>query len=209
MRRAVLSIALNVSSLLAPSMATLYVVQRVSWDDMLFSVLPYALYTLVFPILWLLRNKLPFNTLASVFLATLLGLGFLLQIRGGLNFSTASIQLWVLLFSGLMFGARAAILATAASLIGFVIAGAAILNNWVPPVETSFWSQDDPMVWLRAGILLAIFGLTSATAVAKTIARLDNESKKLRASLERETAQNRALELAEKEQSKILTAYCR
>ncbi len=202
MRRVVLAAGLNVSSILAPSMAAFYLAQTADWAAALFSILPYALYTLVFPGLWLLRNKLRFDIMASAFLAALLGLGFILQLRGGLNFSSASIQLWVLLLAGLVFGVRAVIAATAVSLLGFALAGAAILNGWVPPVETSFWNQNEPVVWLRAGLLLGIFGITSALAVASTIARMDQETKQLRASLARETAQLRALELAEKEQAK-------
>jgi signal transduction histidine kinase/CheY-like chemotaxis protein len=203
MRRAVLAIGLNVAAILTPSMAALFIVQRADWEGGGPFIVPYTLYTLVFPLLWLLRKKIPFDTLALVFLAALMGLGFLLQLRGGLNFSIASIQLWVLLLSGLVFGASAVLLTTAISLLGFALSGAAILNNWVPPLETTFWNPDDPMVWLRGGILLAIFGLTSATAVASTISRLDKESTQLRASLDKQTAQNKALALAEKERSKI------
>jgi hypothetical protein len=93
MRRAVLAIGLNVAAILTPSMAALFIVQRADWEGGGPFIVPYTLYTLVFPLLWLLRKKIPFDTLALVFLAALMGLGFLLQLRGGLNFSIASIQL--------------------------------------------------------------------------------------------------------------------
>ncbi len=203
MRRIVLTIALNVSSILAPCMAALYVGQRLDADPSVVRMLPIALYTLVFPVIKLLQPKLTINTAACLFLAALLGLCFILQIRSGLNFSTAAIQIWILLFSGLVFGARAVIAATIISLFLFALAAAAIFNNWVPPIDTTFWTQDDPLIWIRAGILLAVFGITSAYAVATTITRLDKESKQLKASLNREMDQRKALELAESEQRKI------
>jgi signal transduction histidine kinase/CheY-like chemotaxis protein len=203
MRRIVLSIALNVSSILAPCMAALYIIQQLESDPSDMRILPLTIYTLVFPLLRLLRPKLAFNTTAVLFLAALLGLAFILQVRTGLNFSTAAIQIWILLFAGLVFGARAVIAATIISLFFFTVAAAAVFNNWVQPIGTNFWSQYDPLVWLRSGILLAVFGITSASAVASTITRLDKESKELRASLDRETAQRKALELAATEKAKI------
>jgi signal transduction histidine kinase/ActR/RegA family two-component response regulator len=203
MRRTILALGLNAAAILTPAIAVVFITQRIETNTDWPTALPYILYTLVFPLLWLLQQRLSFNATAAVFIAALLGLGFIVQIRGGLNFSTAAIQVWILLLSGLLFGPRAVLLTTTISLLGFALSGVAILNNWVPPTVDSFWSQDDPLVWLRSGILLAVFGITSATAVATTISRMDNESVQLRASLERESAQNRALALAEKEQESI------
>lgn len=206
MKRTVLATGLNVSAILAPSMAAFYLAQRLNWASGILPIVPYALFTLIFPVIWLLRKRLPFGLTANLFLAALLGLGFMLQLRGGLNFSTASIQLWILLFSGLVFGARAVLFTTAISLIGFILAGTAILNQWVPPIETSFWNQSDPYVWVRSGILLAMFGITSATAVASTITRLERQSQQLKASLDREIQQRRELEEAEKEKTRVREA---
>jgi signal transduction histidine kinase/ActR/RegA family two-component response regulator len=204
LRERVLTNALIMASMAGPLISVLGAWQLFAQQELQWMQILRFSYTLLFPVLFLLRKRLSHHSLAVTFIALLLGMGFLVQTRGGLSMSSAAVQLMTLILSGLLFGTRGAVIALVVSLCGFILSGYMVLNGIVPTISQSIWDPSIPLVWVRNGIILTLFGGLSALAVTVTVKRLEMEADKLRDSLQREQHHRIALEIAEQNREAAL-----
>lgn len=191
--------AIRISSWAAPISSVLLLISfQVNNDANLIGWVLFAL-SLLFPILLLIKDRLNLKIKGSIYLGLMLFLGVLALFRGSIGIVQASLQLWILLFAGLIFGVRGILVTLLINLIGLAIVGYAMTTGLVPPIPESFWNPVLPNVWIRSGVTLALFGSSSAIAVAIIVNQLEQETIKLRQSLAREQDQRLALEAVERD----------
>jgi signal transduction histidine kinase/ActR/RegA family two-component response regulator len=195
----ILNMALKVSAIFVPGVAGILIFQVLLNGNLNFITIVLSIYCLGFPALWLVRKKLSFNTLGVSYLCLMLLLAFMLQLRGGLTTSTASVQIIVFILSGMLFGSRGVFACLGLSLLSFSVAGFSVVNGLVPPLSETLWDAQLASTWFRAGIILAVFGSAAAMSVSYALSRLEQETARLQASLSREKTQRLALEQAELE----------
>jgi hypothetical protein len=96
-----------------------------------------GLYTLAFPALRLLMDRLGFRASALFFLL-LLGLTcFFIGTRGGAAVGNVGLSLVLVLLSALFFGKRGALVGSAGILLAFTLAGVMLMSGRLPPVDTA------------------------------------------------------------------------
>ena len=117
--------------------------------------------------------------------------------RGGISVSQAILQIGALLLAGLIFGVRGVVTALLINLTGFAIVGYSMTSGLMAPASEIICPLS--YVWIRSGILMTLFGGSSAVAVAIIVSRLDQKADELRNSLAREQEQRLALETPEKD----------
>ena len=134
---AILRSALGVSAIVAPLVSLQIVLVELIAGSVPPRTIALSLYPLAFPLLWMLQKRLGRRRTGFIYLALMLLMAFLLQLRGGLSFAQAVVQLWVLLLAGLIFGVRGVAVGLALSLLGFLTAAYLVLNGFVPAVDVS------------------------------------------------------------------------
>lgn len=202
----ILRSAIRIVAIGAPLVSVIIAVNAYLEDNLNLRTVLLCIYPLVFPLLWATQDWFSQSRRASIFLGLMLFMSFLLQVRGGLTFSHASIVLWILLLAGLIFGLRGVMLALSVSLATLGIAAYLLASGIAPPIDLWMWSYDNPEYWIRAAIVLALFGGTSASAVVYIVQRLDKETRSLSASLEREKRQRTELEKTKLEKENAIRA---
>jgi len=206
MQDSILRSAIRIVAIGAPLVSIVIVVNSYLEDHLNLRTVLLGIFTLVFPLLWAIQDWLSQSRRASIFLGLMLLMSFLLQARGGLTFTHASLVLWILLLAGLIFGLRGVLLALSISLASMGVAGYLLVSGIAPPIEVWMWAHDNPEYWIRAAIVLALFGGTSASAVVYIVQRLDKETQNLRASLGREKQQRIELEKTKLEKENAIRA---
>jgi len=206
MQDSILRSAIRIVAIGAPLVSIVIVVNSYLEDHLNLRTVLLGIFTLVFPLLWAIQDWLSQSRRASIFLGLMLLMSFLLQARGGLTFAHASLVLWILLLAGLIFGLRGVLLALSISLASMGVAGYLLVSGIAPPIEVWMWAHDNPEYWIRAAIVLALFGGTSASAVVYIVQRLDKETQNLRASLGREKQQRIELEKTKLEKENAIRA---
>lgn len=199
LRRRVLDGAMAVSAIVLPFIGALILAQAYIHGALGPATVIPCLYSLAFPALWLLRARLSVATGGVTFLALMLLMAFVVQLRGGLTVAPATLQLVVLILAGLLFGHRGVAVTLAINLLSYAAAGYAVLSGITPPISHTLWDPSYPMVWIRGGLVLTLFGGATAVLVSYVVARLASESDNYRVSLLREQSQRDALRRAEKE----------
>ncbi|MFT4886590.1 MAG: signal transduction histidine kinase/CheY-like chemotaxis protein [Pseudohongiellaceae bacterium] len=126
-------------------------------------------------------------------------IGIMMLFRGSVAIAQASLQLWILLLAGLIFGVRGVLVTLFINLTAIAVAGYAVTTGLTPPISEVLWNPALPNVWIRSGLILALFGSSSALTVAVIVNQLEKETNLLRQSLAREQEQRHALEVAEKD----------
>lgn len=199
LRLRIINSALRVTAFAAPFISILILGSSFLNDNLDLRTWLLSAYPLVFPVLVLLKNKLSLQVRGTVFLSLMMLMGFLVLFRGGISIAQAALQLWILLIAALLFGVRGVVITLLINLSGFAVAGYVVVNGMLPPFSESMWNPDYPSVWLRGGIILALFGGSSAAAVAIIVNQLEQEKNKLKQSLAREQQQRLSLEIARNE----------
>lgn len=161
---------------------------------------------LLFAILFLINDRLSLKVKGTLYLGLMLLIGQILLFRGSVAIAQASLQLWILLFAGLMFGVRGVFVTLLISLTGIAVAGYAVTAGLSAPIADTFWNPALPNIWIRGAFILVLFGSSCAVAIAGIVNQLEQETIKLRQSLAREQAQRQALELAESENQRAQSA---
>lgn len=202
----ILRSAIRIVAIGAPLVSIVIVVNSYFEDHLNLRTVLLGIFTLLFPLLWAIQDWLSQSRRASIFLGLMLLMSFFIQARGGLTFSHAALVLWILLLAGLIFGLRGVLLALSISLATLGIAGYLLVSGIAPPIEAWMWSHENPEYWIRAAIVLALFGGTSASAVVYIVQRLDIETQSLRASLDREKQQRIELEKTKLEKENAIRA---
>lgn len=162
--------------------------------------------TSVFPLLWLLRNRLSQQVVAIVLLV-LLGLSTLaILARGGLTTSSGAIPVLMIVLAGLFFGRVGSFLALLGALLVLCIAGVAVVYQWFPPINLVLWDPHASRTWVRAAVALGVFGGGMAMAVTYVFECMQRENEVLQQALLREAAERSAKEQAEAEREQARTA---
>ncbi|MFK7865269.1 MAG: response regulator [Pseudohongiellaceae bacterium] len=206
LRSRIVNSALRITAIAAPFISLLILASSFLNDELNLRTWLLCAYPLVFPVLVLLKDKLSIKQRGTVFLSLMMLMGFLVLFRGGISIAQAALQLWILLLAALLFGTRGVIITLAINLSGFAVAGYAIVNGLLPPFADSMWNPDYAAVWIRGGSILALFGGSSAIAVAIIINELERDKNQLRESLTREQSQRKALEDAKNENLQVQQA---
>lgn len=199
LRLKIVDSALRITAFAAPFISFLILVASYLNEELNLRTWLICAYPLVFPILVLLKNKLSLQIRGTVFLSLMMLMGFLVLFRGGISIAQAALQLWILLIAALLFGVRGVAVTLLINLTGFAVAGYLVINGLSPTFTDSMWNPEYPLVWVRGGIVLALFGGASAFAVAKIVNQLERDKNKLKQSLAREQQQRIALEEAKTE----------
>lgn len=191
--------AIRISSWATPVISILLLISFFVNND--FSQLGWVIFALssLFPILLLTKDRLNLKTKGSIYLGLMLVIGVFVLLRGGVAIAQASLQLWILLFAGLIFGVRGVIVTLLINLTGIAVVGYVVTTGLVPPIPETFWNPALSNVWIRSAIILTVFGSSCAIAVAVIVNQLEQETIKLRQSLAREQEQRQALETVERE----------
>ena len=200
----VLKAALAVAAIATPAVSLLGVWQLAARGELQWIYTLRFSLALVFPLLFLCRNRFSTPVLTRIFIFLLLSVGFIVQSRGGLTMTSAAVQLMTLILAGLLFGARGVVITLLLSLCSFALAGYLVLSGTVDPIAQAMWNPELPMVWVRNGMIFTLFGGASALAVAYTVRLLEAETNKLRQSLKREQHHRIALEMAEQDREAAL-----
>ncbi len=197
--REVLDKALLVSALGLPLLSSLVLANAIVQNKPTGLVIGVCIATLLFPLLWLVRKLLSFRT-AAVLLLLLLGMATMaLQLRGGLITATGAIPILMIVLSGLFFGRVGSLCCLLLSLLSIAVAGYAVLNDLVLPVDFSSWDPTTVYPWVRGAVALLVFGGGTATAVIFVCERLELETRDLQLAREREMATNLQKQHAEAE----------
>lgn len=204
LRERVLTNAIRIAAVAAPLIGTITLTQLVLQGEVTLARLLRLSFTLLFPLLLLVRRLIPTRIQTILFLFLLLSMTLLVQMRGGLSMSTAAVQLMILMLSALLFGPRGVFVTLFATLCSFSFAAFLVLTNRVPAIMESLWDPNEPLTWLRNGIILTLFGGVSALTVNFTVRKLEDEAEKLRGSLQRELHNRIALEMAEQDREAAL-----
>lgn len=204
LRSRVLNNAINVSAVAAPLAGVILFAQTYASNQLSLSTLLSCIYTVAFPLLAVVSARLTIRTSGIIYISLMMFLTFLIQLGGGITVSATALQLLILILAGVLFGVRGVVLTLVINLASFSLAGFALLNGYVPPIDELLWDPSLPMVWVRAGLILTFFGGASAMAVTYTIARLEQETHNLQKSLEREKSQHSELENAERQKAEAV-----
>lgn len=167
-----------------------------SVDSALIAVLTW---TLVFPLLWLLRKRLPLAVVATLFLAFLGLTTFIIFAKGGLTTSSGAIPVLIIVLSGLFFGRVGSFLALLAALFLLGVAGVGIIHGWLPQLNLAMWDPYSSQTWVRAAVALGVFGGGMAMAVTYVFECMQQENDVLQQALLREASERNAKEQAEAE----------
>jgi signal transduction histidine kinase/ActR/RegA family two-component response regulator len=154
--------------------------------------------TLLFPLLWVLRQRLPFNVVAVSFHALLGAATAALLLRGGLSTSTGAIPVLMIVLAGLAFGRVGSLLCLLTMLLVQGVAGALVVTG-ITLVEPAAWDPLQPQTWVRASVALLVFGGGIAAAVIYVFESMARETHTLHLALQREAAERSAREQAEAE----------
>ncbi|MES2603394.1 MAG: ATP-binding protein [Pseudomonadota bacterium] len=197
--REVLYGALSISAIGVPLLSALVIANAIKLGYFNSTVLGICLGTGLFPLLWLLRRRLPFGFVAIGFI-TLLGLAtFALQLRGGLTTSTGAIPVLMIVLSGLVFGRVGSLLCLLISLLSLGFAGFLVVNELTSLVNPTAWDPYLPQTWVRAAVVMLVFGSGIAAAIIYVFESMERETRVLQQALQREAAERTAKELAEGE----------
>jgi signal transduction histidine kinase/ActR/RegA family two-component response regulator len=196
LRVKVLMTALTATALLAPLLGIWMGSQAAQRGG--FTPLRVAMcaYTLLFPLLRVAAPRMSLTAAGTTYLALMIGLALIVELRGGISAAVASAQLIVIVLSALIFGARGAAVGLGVSLLGMVIAASAVLGGHVPPILVEVWDPQRAEVWIRSAAALLAFGGAAALAIVYMVAQLEDETALLRDVLLREREQRAALERA-------------
>jgi MFS family permease len=151
LRRKVLNTALTWTAVGAPLVAGGMLVQGPPREGSAALLLAMSGYTLCFPLLCLVAPRLSTRRLGSIYLALLLLMAFMIQLRGGISAAVASVQLIMIVLSALLFGARGGIVGLVASLACMSVAAVAVVGDHVPPIASGLWDPHQTAVWIRSG----------------------------------------------------------
>lgn len=199
LRLGIANTAILISSWATPVISILLLISfSVSGDSSLLGWVIFIL-SLLLPILLLIKNRLTLKTRGSIYLGLMLLIVVLTLFRGGAAIVQASLQLWVLLFAGLIFGVRGVIVTLLINLVGIAVVGYAVTTGLAPPIPEIFWNPALPNVWIRSAVILTVFGSSCAITVALIVNQLEEETIKLRQSLAREQEQRQTLEIVERD----------
>jgi signal transduction histidine kinase/ActR/RegA family two-component response regulator len=199
LRLRIVNSSIRLSAFSAPFISLLVVFAAIVSGESNLRILVLSVAPLIFPVLFFLKDRLSLEVKGSLFLGLLLLIGCLVLFRGGISIAQAILQMWVLLLAGLIFGVRGVVTALAINLTGFAIAGYAMTSGLAPPISEVMWDPALPYVWIRSGVIMTLFGGSSAVAVAIIVTQLDQKAEQLRNSLAREQEQRLALETVEKD----------
>lgn len=187
--------AIRLTSFVAPIASLLLLVSFFASNE--FNLRGWLIFAspLLFPLLLLVKDRLSLKVKGSLYLGLMLIIGIMVLFRGSVAIAQASLHLWILLFAGLIFGVRGVFVTLLISLIAIAIAGYFVTTGITPPISEILWNPALPNVWIRSGIILALFGGSCAITVAVLVNQLEQETIKLRQSLAREQEQRQALEI--------------
>lgn len=206
LRLRIVNSALRITAVAAPFISLLILLASFLENELNLRTWLLCAYPLVFPILVLLKDKLTIKVRGTVFLSLMMLMGFLVLFRGGISIAQAALQLWILLIAALLFGSKGVIITLLINLSGFAVAGYVVVNGFLPPFSGSIWNPEYAVVWIRGGSILALFGGSSAIAVASIVKQLESDKNELRESLVREQTQREALEKAKHENLRVQAA---
>jgi len=206
LRLRVLHRATGIAAVAAPSIALVSLLS--AWWTHTLTPFGVAIssFALAFPLAWSLAPLFGYRTNGGILIATILVTALLVELRGSIGAAPLVLQLLALVLSGVLFG-RGGVAASLAGLLAtLAVSGAAVVGGYVPPVNLALWDPSSPSVWIRASLILSLFGGGTALIVTHVLAQLDEDARQLRAALMRERDQRLARERAESERSATLAA---
>jgi signal transduction histidine kinase len=199
LREQVLRASLNILAFAVPGISLVIIVASIVSRKFDLMTMVLSAYTLVFPLLRLLRSRLGFRGSAIALLVLLAITGFVVEARGGVAIGNILLNAMVLLLGALFFGRRGAATGLLVVFVLFVLAGFLVVTGRVPRITPDMWDSTRVSFWLRQSIALALMGLAIAIAQVYVVERLATEAKRLASLVKHEQQQRLALESAERE----------
>ncbi len=165
-----------------------------------------SLYTLLFPLLWAVFDRLGAVTRSTLHLLLLLGAALIVELRGGIGAAASAIQLTVLVIAGVVFGRRGIAWTFAATFATLGLAAFAVTSGLVASINLPMWDPTEPGVWIRSALILSLFGGGAAISVSDLLSKIQESTQQLRDSLTRERAEHAARVKAEAAQAEARDA---
>lgn len=194
LRESVLRTALLVLAIAVPLISVLFIIQLTLRGEMDFAMVMRTLFTMTFPLLAILRPRLPFSVSAVLLLALLILTGFVVSIRGGISTGNVLVNIIALVLGSLFFGRKGAVLTFLGILAAFSIAGILLVNGVMPPPDPESWNQLSAGYWLRQIIIFIVLGITLLLTQLYINEHLIALSEKARLMAEQELKQRAILE---------------
>lgn len=206
LREKVLATALLTTAVGAPLVSLLILAQAIAEQKTTPLLLALCAYPFTYPLLRVMARWLGPRWTGFAYLALMLLMTLLIQLRGGVSAGVLAIQLLIVLLAGVLYGGRGVLVALGITLSGFAFAGVLVLHGAVPPIDASMWDPLRSSVWIRAALVMAFFGGAAGLAVTYTVKRLAEEGQRAREALDREKQQRLAIERAESEKDEARRA---
>lgn len=158
-RSSVLNKAVIILAVAVPAVSLVFFFQMLVLGELDKAFFVRAALTLIFPMLAILRSRLPFNVVAILLLVFLVFTGFTVSIRGGISAGNIVINIIALLLGALFFGRTGALLVFLGIIGFFALAGTLLVNGVVEAPNPALWDQLSGRYWFRQAIIFTIFGM--------------------------------------------------
>jgi len=190
---------LAVLAVAVPAVSLVLIAQELRQGPVDATTIGLSAYTLVFPSLWLVSDRLGFRATAMLLLGLMCVAALTITTNGGVAAGNISLSVLVILLGGFLFGRPGAAIGLVSVVGLLVLGGVAFISAGGAVSDSALWNQLAPDYWLRQAAVLALLGLAVAVMQVYVVERLADEARVVRRIAEREQQQRLALERADRE----------
>ena len=199
LRTRVLLVALNVLAMAMPLVCVVLARQAYGAGSLTWLTIALCSWSLVFPLLRLVRPVMSFRASALWLLAVLLISAAMVASRGGLTVGSLSASVLIILLATLFFGRRGAAIALVAVVVVIAGTGVLVIQGIMPSISRDLWDPMNAAVWVRQTLIMTLLGLVMAATELYVVERLAHQVEVHQNLAARERAQRLALEQSERE----------
>ena len=199
LRTRVLLVALNVLAMAMPLVCVVLARQAYGAGSLTWLTIALCSWSLVFPLLRLVRPVMSFRASALWLLAVLLISAAMVASRGGLTVGSLSASVLIILLATLFFGRRGAAIALMAVVVVIAGTGVLVIQGIMPSISRDLWDPMNAAVWVRQTLIMTLLGLVMAATELYVVERLAHQVEVHQNLAARERAQRLALEQSERE----------